>query len=58
MTGILVRACKALAVAPQNRRYMLDAGALDLLIDAMCSGPQELSQQALQVWAAWWLWLL
>ena len=49
MTGILVRACKALAVAPQNRRYILDAGGLDLLLDALCSGPEELSLQALQV---------
>lgn len=51
MTSILVRACKALAVAPQNRHFVLDAGALDLLVDALCAGQGELSLQALQVGA-------
>ncbi len=49
MINILVRTCKALAVAQQNRRYILDAGALDLLLDALCSGQAELSLLALQV---------
>lgn len=48
MTGILVRACKALSVAPQNRRHILDAGALDLLVDALCSEQEQLSLQAIQ----------
>lgn len=51
MTRVLVRACKGLAVTPQNRRYILDAGALDLLLDAMCSERPDLSLQSLQALA-------
>ena len=35
MTAVLVRAVRALGASSHNRRYILDSGALDLLVDAM-----------------------
>ncbi|GAB4819113.1 hypothetical protein N2152v2_006159 [Parachlorella kessleri] len=52
MLGILVRACKALAVAQPNRRYILDSGALELLLEALSAGPEDLALLALQALAA------
>ena len=45
----LVRAVAALAVCPQNRRYLLEAGCLDALADAMVALQPELATLAVQV---------
>lgn len=49
----LVRAVAALAVCPQNRRYLLEAGCLDALADALAAPQPELATLAVQVWAGW-----
>lgn len=45
----LVRAVAALAVCPQNRRYLLEAGCLDAVADAMVAPQPELATLAVQV---------
>lgn len=45
----LVRAVAALAVCPQNRSYLLEAGCLDALADALAVPQPELATLAVQV---------
>ena len=51
----LVRAVAALAVCPQNRRYLLEAGCLDALADALAAPQPELATLAVQVRSCWTL---
>lgn len=52
MQEALVRAVAALAVCPQNRRYILEAGCLDPVAEALCVAQPAVATAAAQVgWA-------
>lgn len=50
----LVRAVAALATCGMNRRYLLEAGCLDALAEALASPQPELATLAVQVGMALW----
>jgi hypothetical protein len=51
MLSNLVRAVAALATCPQNRRYILEAGCLDAVCEALAAPEPELAATAVQVGA-------
>ena len=51
MLSNLVRAVAALATCPQNRRYILEAGCLDAVGEALAAPEPELAATAVQVGA-------
>ena len=54
MLSNLVRAVAALATCPANRRYILDAGCLEPVVEALAAPQPQLALAAVQVRCAWW----
>lgn len=55
MQASLVRAVAALAACPQNRRYILEAGCLDAVAEAVAATQPELAATAVQVGPLLWV---